>query len=154
VTPAQSVKQDYVKAHGAPQRLGKGKPVSFLSLMNTVKYWVILTLVMVANASFSGEESRNPFESVKVKGEKIEVIVSASGPRWVAITDQNATSANHPKTFLLADGEQLQLVDKHEHYWFIASVSARKKGLQTRYRFDSRSFGGELIEKSYFIKAE
>ena len=108
-------------------------------------------LILLMLSSFAYADGGNPFKSVKIVGEKIEVVLPEQGPRWVVTTSKGTRLSSSNEAFYLADGEELQLVEKHIHYSFVGAVTGQNKGLNVKYEFNRKSLSAEPVLESYFI---
>jgi hypothetical protein len=123
----------------------------------TVRVIVLWFALGVIALSHSAEPSTEPFAKVARSADTIVATLSAMGGSLVLVDSPQpgmARSTSPGESFSLRDGASLLLVEHHSSYRITCHLLPPPAGLQIAARFDARSFGGSLSEKTYFIKAQ
>jgi hypothetical protein len=97
--------------------------------------------------------TNTPFQSVLVREDTIIATLPGSGIRWLIESGSTPRrSAKYGEAFTHHAGTSLRLTEKHSSYSFTARVKPFP-GLKVVFTSDTRSFGGTIISKTYFIPA-
>ncbi|HEY6154718.1 MAG TPA: hypothetical protein VIW07_13340 [Candidatus Udaeobacter sp.] len=117
--------------------------------------FIALGLVIAAlSSSHAAEHASEPFASVVRRGDVIIATLPATGLRFVITDSPKPRVTSYGESFELRDGASLSLHEKHSSYRITCHLVPPPAGLQVESKFDARSFGGTMSEKSYFIKAQ
>ena len=117
--------------------------------------FIALALVVAAlSSSRAAEHASDPFVTVVRRGDVIIATLPATGLRFVIADSPEPRVTSYGESFELRDGASLSLHDKHAIYRITCHLVPPPAGLQVKSKFDGRSFGGTMSEKSYFITAQ
>jgi len=93
-----------------------------------------------------------PFESVVVRGDKIVASLPTRLRLHVTEADSKPRLTQPGEAFTLAPGASLLLTERHSSYLVTARIEPMS-GLEVSATIDTRSIGGEVSKKQYFIRA-
>jgi hypothetical protein len=117
--------------------------------------FIALGLVIAAlSSSRAAENASDPFATVVRRGDIIVATLPTTGLRFVVADSPQSRVTSYGESFELRHGASLSLHEKHASYRITCRLVPPPAGLRVESRFDTRSFGRALSEKSYFIKAQ
>ncbi len=96
----------------------------------------------------------SPFQSMVVLDDSI-IVTLPKQASWIVDVENTDISrkAKPGESFTLKDGASLTLVERHSGYRVTAKLTP-EQGIMIERSSDTRSFGGELKKKKYFIPAQ
>lgn len=114
---------------------------------------IVLSFALLSGGLLRGEGAATfPFRSVMVAHGTV-VATLPRNRRWLVQTGSSEPRLSKPgESFTLQPGDSLSLSERHSSY-SVSAQSAAPAGLQVEATFDTRSMGGDLSKKSFFIPA-
>ena len=124
----------------------KAKPASHFGRIAAL-YPILLLCCQAADTT-------NDLGRITSEGSKICIIITTNSSRWLVANMTGVRLSDFGEKLCLTQTQSIALSERHRRLKCLATTISNTPGIQVSWRFDARSFGGEITTGLYFLAAE
>ena len=123
--------------------------------MNTRIKVVLISALMAIAISYNSSAVSHLSLPLEQENDQLCITFPDSGTRWIiTITLDKVYPSTYGQRLCIAKDNEIRLADKHINHTIRAIIEKDRIGLEVTTQEDLRSFGGDVMQESYFIPVQ